>query len=280
VNTWHVSDDDLAAYLSGTAVAVLAASVEAHVLGCAECRGALAAAGAGRAHADTERRWVALVERIDRPSPSHLARWSGPHPSPVIRASVSSRPLLAAWLTALAVVLLLPVVPVLLAGREATTALLAAAPLAPMAAVVLAYRRSSDPAGELALGTPLAGFRLVATRALLVAVAAAPAGVLVALALGLSPYVAVGWLLPGFALSVMVLVAGTVLSDPAAAAGCLGAAWALAVTVPSLSPGGSSDLVVAVVTSPVTQSLALAVALAGLALAVARRDHVTYRRTA
>ncbi len=280
MNTWHVSDHDLAAYLSGTAGAVLTASVEAHVLGCAQCRGALAAADGGAARPDTERRWAALVEQIDRPSSPRLARWSGAHPSLVTRASVSSRPLLAAWLSALALVLLLPVLPVVLAGREATTALLAVAPLAPMAAVVLAYRRATDPAGELALATPLAGFRLVATRALLVAVAAAPAGVLVGLALDLPTYVAFGWLLPGLALSALVLVAGTILPDPSVVAGVLGGAWALAVTLPSLSPRGSSDLVADVVTSSGTQLLALAVAVAALALAFARRDHVTYRRTA
>jgi hypothetical protein len=104
--------------------------------------------------------------------------------------------------------------------------------------------------------------------------------VLVALALGLPTYVAFGWLLPGLALSAMVLVAGTVLPDPAVAAAALGGAWALAVTLPSLSPRGSSDLVAAAVTSPGAQLLALAVAVAALALAFARRDHVTYRRTA
>lgn len=283
MNTWHVSEHELTDYLSGTAGAVLTASVETHVLGCAQCRGSLAAAGGGAARPDTERRWAALVEQIDRPpSPrwSRWARWSGAHPSLVTRASVSSPPLLAAWLSALALVLLLPVLPVVLAGQEATTALLAVAPLAPMAAVVLAYRRATDPAGELALATPLAGFRLVATRAVLVAVAAAPAGVLLGLALGLPAYVAFGWLLPGLALSALVLVAGTILLDPTVVAGVLGGAWALAVTLPSLSPRGSSDLVADVVTSSGTQLLTLAVAVAALALAFARRDHVTYRRTA
>ena len=280
MNTWHVSEHELTAYLSGTAGAVLTASVETHVLGCAQCRGSLAAADGGAARPDTERRWAALVEQIDRPSSPRLVRWSGAHPSLVTRASVSSPPLLAAWLTALALVLLLPVLPVVLAGREATTALLAVAPLAPMAAVVLAYRRATDPAGELALATPVAGFRLVATRALLVAVAAAPAGVLLGLALGLPTYVAFGWLLPGLALSALVLVAGTILLDPTVVAGVLGGAWALAVTLPSLSPRGSSDLVADVVTSSGTQLLTLAVAVAALALAFARRDHVTYRRTA
>ena len=33
MNTWHVSEHELTAYLSGTAGAVLTASVETHVLG-------------------------------------------------------------------------------------------------------------------------------------------------------------------------------------------------------------------------------------------------------
>jgi hypothetical protein len=280
VNSWHVSGPDLAAYLSGTGGPVLDASVEAHVIACARCRGTVAVAGGATARADSERRWAALVEQIDRPAGSALARWTGAHVSLVARASVSSRPLLAAWLSALVLVLLLPVLPVVLAGREATTALLAVAPLAPVAAVVLAYRRSTDPAGELALATPLAGFRLVATRALLVAVAAAPAGVLLGLALDLPAYVAFGWLLPGLALSALVLVAGTMRLDPTVAAAVLGGGWAAGVALTSLSHRGSPALVAELVTSSGTQLLTLAVALAAFALAFARRDHVTYRRTA
>lgn len=280
MNSWHVSDHDLTTYLSGTAGTVLTASVEAHILGCAECRRSLAVTAGHATRQETERRWASLVEAIERPSTSVLTGRAVVGPSLLTRASVSSRPLLAAWLSALALVLLLPMLPVVLAGREATTALLAVAPLAPMAAVVLAYRRSTDPAGELALATPLAGFRLVATRALFVALAAAPVGVLAALALGLPTQVAFGWLLPGLALSALVLVAGTVLLDPTVAAGLLGGAWALVVSLPSLADRDSADLVVEVVTASSTQLLTLAVGVAALALAVARRDHVTYRRTA
>jgi hypothetical protein len=280
VNTWHVSEHDLAAYLTGRTGTVLAASVEAHVLGCTECRGSLATTAGAATRQETERRWESLVEQIDRPSTSVLSRWSAAHPSLLTRASVSSRPQLAAWLTALAVVLVLPVLAVVLAGREATTVLLAVAPLAPMAAVVLAYRQATDPAGELALATPLSGFRLVTTRALLVALVAAPAGVLVGLAGGVPTYVALGWLLPGLALSALVLCAGTILLDPTVAAALLGGAWAMAVTVPSLPTRGTSDLVTTAVTSPSTQLIALAVAVGASAIAFARRDHVTYRRTA
>ena len=276
VNAWHVSDPDLVAYLSGTAGTVLTASVESHLLGCAGCRGSLATARGAAGRADTDRRWTALVERIDRPQHS----WSRVRPALLTRASVSSPPLLAAWLSAVVAVLVLPVLPVVLAGRDATTALLAVAPLAPLGAVALAYRRGSDPAGELALATPLAGFRLVAVRALLVALAAAPVGVLAAFALGLPSYVAFGWLLPGLALCSLVLLGGTVLRDPTVLAGALGAGWAVVVTLPALRSRGTSDLVADAVASSGVQLLTLTIAVAALALAYARRDHVTYRRTA
>ena len=280
MNSWHVSEHDLATYLDRAAGPVLTASVETHVLGCATCRRTLATAGGTATRAETERRWATLAERIDRPTRATLVRRSGARAALVTRASLSSRPLLAAWLSALVLVLLLPVLPVVLAGREATTVLLAVAPLAPVAAVVLAYRRATDPAGELALATPLAGFRLVATRALLVAVVAVPAGVLVGLALDLPSYVVFGWLLPGLALSALVLVAGTMRLDPAVVAAVLGGAWAAGVTLTALSPRGSPGLVTDLVTSSDTQLLTLAVAAGAFALAYARRDHVTYRRTA
>jgi hypothetical protein len=277
VNAWHVSDPDLVAYLSGTAGTVLTASVESHLLGCAGCRGSLATVRGAEARADSERRWTALVEHIDRPQHSWTSRV---RPVLLTRASVSSPPLLAAWLFAVVAVLVLPVLPVVLAGRDATTALLAVAPLAPLGAVALAYRRGSDPAGELALATPLAGFRLVAVRALLVALVAAPVGVLAAFALGLPSYVAFGWLLPGLALCSLVLLGGTVLRDPSVLAGALGAGWALAVSLPALRSRGTSDLVADLVASSGVQLLTLTIAVAALALACARRDHVTYRRTA
>jgi hypothetical protein len=277
VNAWHVSDHDLAAYLSGTAGTVLTASVESHLLGCTGCRGSLAAARGVGGRADTERRWTALAERIDRQQQSWTSRV---RPTLVVRASVSSPPLFVAWLSAVVAVLVLPVLPVVLTGRDAATALLAVAPLAPLGAVALAYRRGSEPAGELALAAPLAGFRLVAVRSLLVALVAAPVGVLAAFALGLPSYAAFGWLLPGLALCSLVLLGGTVLRDPSVLAGVLGTGWALAVTLPALRSRGTSDLVADALASSGVQLLTLTIAVAALALAWARRDHVTYRRTA
>ena len=165
-------------------------------------------------------------------------------------------------------------------GSGMPTLLLALAPLAPTAAVVLAYRVGSDPVGEMALATPLAGLRLVSRRALLVGAVALPVGVVAALLTGLSTTVALAWILPGLALSALVLLAGTTRLDPAYAAAGLGSAWALAVGIPSAVRRSAADVVAVHIASPTFQLTALVVALTALALTVSRRERIAYRRTA
>jgi hypothetical protein len=78
---------------------------------------------------------------------------------------------------ALVAIFLIGVVPLVVAltVRDAgLVALLLVAPLAPGAAVAVAYREWADPAGELSLATPSAGLRLVAMRALVVSLVALP----------------------------------------------------------------------------------------------------------
>ena len=273
MTTWHATTEEITTYRRGSADSALAASVEAHLLVCSSCRAVLA--GDVDARVETERRWDDLALRMQSPSSSI---WSGLLRSGATRPALSTRPLLIAWLTAMALLVALPVLPIMVVGTGSTTMLLAAAPLAPMIAVVLSYRQATDPAGELALASPMAGFRLIATRAMVVALIATPVGVVVALVLQLPAYAAFGWLLPGLALAALVLMAGTVRVDPAVAAGVLGAAWALAVVVPTVARRSTADLVAQAVASPEIQLLALVIAVAAATLAVARRDHVTYRR--
>lgn len=273
MSTWHATTEELVAYRDGSGGSLLVASVEAHLLACPRCRGELAEHPEGRS--DTERRWTDLTTRMDTPSST---RWFPITRSGVMRPALATRPLVTAWLAAMGLLATLPLLPLLVVGTGGTTVLLAAAPLAPMVAVVLAYRQGTDPAGEMALATPMAGFRLVATRAVAVALTATPVGVGAALLLGLPPYVAFGWLLPGLALAALVLVAGTLRVDPAATAGLLGAAWAVAIVLPTVSRRASADLVAQAVASPGPQALALAVATLALALAITRRDHLAYRR--
>lgn len=273
--TWHADDETLRSWSTGSATPMLAASVEAHLLRCAECRRRTAGLGttadtapaANRTASDTARRWDALADEIDRP-----------RSIPLLRLGLATPSLRAAWLGSVLLLLALPALAVMVGGR--LPAMMALAPLAPLAAVAAAYGRSLEPAGELALATPTAGLRVVASRAVLVATTAVPFGVLGALAIGLSPAVAFGWLLPGAALAGLVLLAGTTRLEPAPVAAALGLLWAVAVCTPAAVRRVPADVVVAQLTSEPAQLTALTVALAATLLTVARRDAVVYRRTA
>ena len=161
MTTWHAHPDDLAAYVAGTDDPVLAASLETHLLRCADCRTALArgarTTSGNERGSDSDRRWESLVAVVD-----------SPRSTPLARLGVSTRPLRAAWLLAALLVLLVPVVPALVTGGPGLpTLLLALAPIAPSLAVALAYRTSSDPAGEMALAAPVAGLRIVSVLSLI-----------------------------------------------------------------------------------------------------------------
>ena len=269
--TWHADEETLRSWASGTAAPLLAASVESHLLRCEECRrltGTLAANDAAHDTAsDAVRRWDALADRIDRP-----------RSSPLLRLGLATPGLRAAWLTAILVLLALPVV-VSVLGLHLPV-FMAVAPVAPLAAVALTYGRTAEPAGEMALATPKAGLRVVAARAMLVALSAVPIGVGGALLIGLPASMAFGWLLPGAALASLVALAGTTRLDPAVVAATLGSVWAVAVSWPAASRRLPADLVSQVVAAAPSQVTALAVALAAIALTIARRDTVAYRRNA
>jgi hypothetical protein len=268
-NAWHLSPEVLADYVGGTAVAppadpVLAASVEAHLLRCATCRAAVAAGPAG---SESERRWADLAAVVDAPRRASIGR-----------IGLATRPLLTAWATALVLLIVVPLLPLAVLGVAVPTLLLALAPLVPSAAVALAYRVASDPAGEMSLATPLAGLRLVSRRVLLVGLAALPLGIGAALVLELPWSLALAWVLPGLALSALVLLAGTTRLDPWYAAATFGATWALAVGTPSALRRVSADVVAQHVAGSGIQLSALVVALAALALTFTRRERVSYRR--
>jgi hypothetical protein len=265
--TWHADEETLRAWADGSAAPVPAASLEAHLLRCDECRRRMATLGPSTPGSDAVRRWDALADRIDRP-----------RSNPLLRLGLATPGLRTAWLSSILLLLTLPVAVSVLDLR--LPVFMALAPVAPLAAVALTYGRHAEPAGELALATPTAGLRLVAARAVLVALPAVPIGIGVALLLGLPTPVALGWLLPGAALASLVALAGTTRLDPAVVAASLGSLWAVAVSWPAASRRVPADVVTDLVASTPIQLTALVVALAAIALTVARRDTVAYRRTA
>jgi hypothetical protein len=196
----------------------------------------------------------------------------------LLRLGLATPGLRTAWLTSILLLLALPVVATFTGVR--VPVFMALAPVAPLAAVALAYGRNAEPAGELALATPTAGLRLVARRAVLVALTAVPAGVGAALVTGLPVEIAFGWLLPGAALASLVALAGTSRLDPALVAASLGSGWAVVVSWPGAARRVPADVVEQILVSAPSQLTALAIALVAIAITIVRRDTVAYRRTA
>lgn len=224
IHIWHPTPESIAGYATATGSGVELDSVEAHLLGCEQCRAQLASiTGVGRSH-EGDLVWAAITDRIDRPS-----RWARLGPW-WLRVTLGS-PLLAAATGVLVAALL--IVPLAVGAANPTagaTVLLALAPLAPIAGALLAYRPEIDPAGSMTGATPLASLTLILIRAAVVAGSAAPAAVVAAALLPAELSLLMGWLLPGLALSLLVLAAGT-RTDPTRLAGVLALGWATAVLV-------------------------------------------------
>ena len=138
--TWHADDETLRSWATGSAAPLLAASVEAHLLHCADCRRRTSGLSVRATPEDAVRRWDALADRIDRPRTSSL-----------LRLGLATPGLRTAWLASLLLLLALPVVVTMVGIR--LPLFMALAPVAPLAAVAIAYGRDAEPAGELALAT-------------------------------------------------------------------------------------------------------------------------------
>lgn len=261
---WHLEQDVLARYVGGTASPALAASIEAHVVGCAVCRERLVPAVE---LPRLDRIWDEVVERVDAPVPAPVERL-------LLRLGVrddTARLLAAtptmrgAWFASVVAVLALA-----LASAHATergiVVFLALAPLLPVAGVAAAFSPRTDPVHELAAAAPYSSFRLLAVRSAAVLTATVLlAGAAAALLPG-APWLAVAWLLPALALTAATLALATWF-EPLYSALALATLW-IGVTAPALAPGRDPLLVV----RSGAQLVCVAVLLAALATVAVRRD--------
>ena len=78
--TWHADEETLRAWADGSAAPVPAASLEAHLLRCDECRRRMATLAPSASGSDVVRRWDALADRIDRPRVQPAAAPRPGHP--------------------------------------------------------------------------------------------------------------------------------------------------------------------------------------------------------
>ena len=271
---WHVPVDRLERYAGGAAASIERDSIEAHLLACEHCRSNLASArpSAGTAQDATLR---AITDRIDRPR-RHLHRSTG-----ALQVSLASPALVGA--SALLAGTLLAAVGFAAAVKPSLSVvvLVAMAPLVPVAAAVVAFWPSTDPAGSLSVATPLAAGRLPFLRALLATAVSAVAVLISSAFTPLDWSESVVWLGPGFALAAIVIAAATWMNPVRLALG-LGAGWFVVCTLWARGHRtlGTADAVHELASYGVRiQIVSLVVILGASIVTLSRRDALPNWRT-
>ncbi|HUR18429.1 MAG TPA: hypothetical protein VMZ51_05755 [Acidimicrobiales bacterium] len=278
MTTWHASPDDLAQFADAPHELDpdVAASLELHLLRCADCRAETArVSGEEWSRAS----WDGVADRIDRPVPSlveRLLRHLGVAETHA-RLVAATRPLQLAWLAALAMAIGGTVGFARTADTNAP--FLVAAPLVPLVGVVLAFGPGADPAGDAGVAAPLTGIGLALRRAVAVLVATLAALALGALALPDLQLKDAAWVVPALALSLGGLALSTWMRAESAAA-LLGAVWLSALwlsAVPQPKSGPVTELAPLAAPGQITCAGVVVVALATLsrrrhAFAIVRRN--------
>ncbi len=230
--TWHIVSDQMDAYLDGRVDSPTAASIEAHLVACADCRARLARRTPVPVLTSS---WQALEKRIDADPAGGTARM-------LRRAGLGERhvrllaptvPLRLAWLGA--VVLALGSGATLVRDHPGSTSLgllvfLTLAAVVPLAAVAAALSAASEPAPEVAIAAPISPVQVLGLRAGS-ALTATVAITLAAGALVPGPWAeAALWLLPSLAMCALTTaLAGRL--GPVRAATVVGVVWVCSVTV-------------------------------------------------
>lgn len=201
---WHVDRDTLERYQAGSVDRVVAASLEAHVTECGECRERLVVDEGW-----LDRSWAGVADRVEPGRPSLVE---------IILSAVGVRQDVARVISfspAFRLSFLLAVVIVLGFAVAASTSdpngsafriFLALAPLLPVGGIALAYGRLVDPLHDLTLSSPIDSFRLLMLRSITV--------LSVSVGLGLAAWPLIEaptmfgpsvWLAPALALTLIVL---------------------------------------------------------------------------
>lgn len=268
---WHAPPDLLARFAHDPSVLdeMTAASVEAHLVVCADCRGQMTAAVSP---AFVTAGWDAIADRIDQPRQALLERVL--HrigvDSGLARLLAATPALQGAGLLVFCVLAAGAVVLSLTADAEGP--FLVMAPLVPPAAVAASFASAADPAGEAGIATPMHGAGLVVRRA--IAVVGITFGILGAAALALPDLgpAAAAWMFPALALALGTLALGTWLRVEVAAA-VLTSAWLVGVSWVWWLAGHDIPLADSATFSVAGQMTAVAAAVAAAIIAAVRRDH-------
>jgi hypothetical protein len=233
MTTWHADEALLAHYARGDADPLRGASLEQHLLHCADCRARIAAYVDA---APLEAVWSRIQDRAEvgrRPAVEQLLLRLGASGTDALVVAAAPS-LQASWLLGLAVTLAFAALGAVWGGPAGVALFLLLAPLVPVAGVAFAYGPDVDPSFETGLAAPYPAARLLLLRTAAVLAGSLPLTLVAGLlAPGLS-WSAVSWLLPALALTAVVLAAST-WARPGAVAVVVGVGWVTAVGAASLA---------------------------------------------
>ncbi len=221
--SWHADPALLTAYVAGSLDAVGGASVEQHLVRCADCRASITSVVAAP---PLERAWAGVRDRVQSPPQPlvvRLARRCGvSEPTSVLLAATAS--LRTAWLASAFVAVGFATLAVALSGEELIAPFLLVAPMVPVVGVAAAYGPLTDPLESLVVTAPFGRTRLILVRTLAVLVSVLPFTAALGLLLPGPAWLALAWLGPALAL-VPVLLALSAYVGPRAGAAVLAIAW-------------------------------------------------------
>ncbi|MEY2420496.1 MAG: hypothetical protein QOI95_563 [Acidimicrobiaceae bacterium] len=272
MNTWHAEDDLLMRYERGAIDPANAASVEAHLTACEQCRAAFSAVASDQSQLDAS--WAMVVDELDRPRigfverllravrvPEHWARVVAATPALRLSWILSVVALVALGLSAAHT------------GTDDPSVFLLLAPILPLAGIATAFGPGIDPCYEVGVAAPISGFRLLLLRSVAVLATSVPVVGGAAFALPSIGWTAAAWLLPTAALVGCSLALSTRVA-PARACAMLTAAWALVVGSSAYLGHGRTIAARSAAFSATGQVIALGVAILALVIAVHRAPDV------
>jgi hypothetical protein len=224
MTTWHLDRELADRYSAGRVTDVLAASVEHHLIACADCRGLIA----DTVRVDIARLdavWAEIQEQVEAPPVGLIERGLRllGVSDPTARLVAATPSLRGAWLTGVLTLLIIAFLATH-ASEHGTLLFVALAPVLPVIGVALAFGPHSDPTLEVAAASPYSLVRLLAARTTFVVGSTMLPAVGLALLAPERDWWSIGWLLPSLAMCSVVLATAARIEPQVTALG-MSSAW-------------------------------------------------------